>query len=160
MNSMLTWVADNCAWLIPILLGVVTLVVVWKQLALQTVATIISWVQDEKVRESRRILYGLEGVLYDQWTEDWKQAADRASQAFNSAGLLLRGDLVVRFLSRRWWRATRPLVRRTWVIVKLRVEERQKQEPNVFKEFEWLAKGAGTAGSRACKSSPASLGIQ
>jgi hypothetical protein len=108
----------------------------------QTIATIISWVQAEEIRQSRRLLYDLEKTKAisrlpaDQWEEEWKQAADRISQAFNSAAIIAKLDPRLQEI---WIRPTRRAILTSWSIVKPRLEERRKEEGDLWKEFEWLA---------------------
>lgn len=111
----------------------------------QTLATIISWVQAEEIRQSRGLLYDLERTQTisklppDRWEEEWKQAADRVSQAFNSAAIIAKLDPR---LQKVWISPTRRAILRSWRIVKPRVEERRKEEGDLWQEFDWLAEAA------------------
>lgn len=111
----------------------------------QTIATIISWVQAHDIRESRRQLFEWEDkkaisqIPIDQWQEDWKQAVDRVSQAFNSAAIVAKQD---RRLQEVWIKPTRRAILRSWKIAEPRLRERRKQIHDLWEEFEWLAKKA------------------
>ena len=111
----------------------------------QTIATIISWVQAEEIRESRRLLFDLEDkqaiskLPADQWQEEWKQAADRVSQAFNSAAIVAHRD---ERLEEIWIRPTRRAILKSWWIAQPRIRERRKQVDDLWQQFEWLAKKA------------------
>jgi hypothetical protein len=111
----------------------------------QIIATIISWVQAEEIRASRHLLYTNETELSisrlsaKKWKDDWKQAADRVSQAFNSAAIVAQQDTR---LQRIWMLPTKNAILKTWSIVQPRIHERRQEEPGLWREFEWLAKTA------------------
>ena len=108
----------------------------------QTLATIISWVQAEHIRESRKLLFDLEDkkgisrLPISQWDEDWKQAADRVSQAFNSAAIIAQQD---RRLQNIWIGPTRRAILQSWEIAQPRIRQRREQLSDLWQEFEWLA---------------------
>ena len=150
-----SWVAQVVETIVVVVLAPVAL---W-QLALQrkatvdqatatlhqTIATIISWVQAEEVRESRRLLFDLEDkrkistLPADQWDEQWKRAADRVSQSFNSAAIVARQDLRLQDI---WIWPTRRAILKSWTIAQPRILERRAEAPDLWKEFEWLASKA------------------
>ena len=105
----------------------------------QTLATVISWVQDEQIRSDREKLYDLEKVLseisIDEWEEESKKIAGRVSQCFNSAAIVVRMDKKLQVL---WVCKTRKVITRTWKIVKPLIDERRKKEPDLWENFEWL----------------------
>lgn len=111
---------------------------------LQTIATIISWVQAEEIRQSQRLLYDLEEsdkistLSADKWKPEWKQAADRVSQSFNSAAIIAEQHPKIQDI---WIRPARRTILTSWKIAQPRIEERRKQESDLslWKEFEWLA---------------------
>lgn len=111
----------------------------------QTVATVITWVQSQEIRESRRLLYDLEDeraislLPAEQWDARWKQAADRVSQAFNSAAIIAKQD---QRLQEIWIRPTRRAILRSWHIAQPRIRERRKQQDDLWQDFDWLAKKA------------------
>jgi hypothetical protein len=111
----------------------------------QTTATIISWVQAQEIRESRGLLYRLDEKLKiserngKRWKEEWNQAADSVSHCFNSAAIVVQQDLR---LEKVWVQRTKPIIRRTWKIVQPRILMRRIEIPDLWKDFEWLAKRA------------------
>ena len=118
---------------------------------LQTFATIISWINANDIRESRRLLYHLEETQsisarsIDEWEEEWRQAADRASQAFNNAAIVALSDSP---LHEQWIHPTRRAIVKTWHIVQPRVMERREEQSDLWKEFESLA----TKATESCTS--------
>lgn len=114
----------------------------------QTIATVLTWVQAEHIRESRGVLYKLEEARSistlpaEQWEEHWKQAADRVSQAFNSAGTIAKLDPS---LHEAWIRPARRSILRSWNIAQPRIEERRHEEGEyTWEDFKWLAEKART----------------
>ena len=111
----------------------------------QTIATVISWVQAEEIRESRRLLFEMEDSKAiserpaEEWKDEWKQAADRVSQAFNSAAIVVKQD---ERLQDAWVRPTRRAILKSWWIAKPRILERRKQAEDLWQEFDWLAERA------------------
>ena len=112
---------------------------------LQTIATVISWVQAEEIRQSRRLLFELEStdkissLPINKWQEEWKQAADRVSQCFNSAAIVAQQDARLQDI---WIHPTRQAILKSWTIAQPRILERRAQEEHLWKEFEWLAEKA------------------
>jgi hypothetical protein len=108
----------------------------------QTFATIVSWVQAEEIRESRRLLFEFEDTLrtrqVDHWEREWVQAADRVSQAFNSVAIIALRDPQ---LNEGWIQPTRHVIVRIWKIVEPRILARRMQENDagLWLEFEQLA---------------------
>jgi len=100
----------------------------------QTLATVISWVQADSVRESRRLLLDLEKNLRistwpaHRWQPKWKDAADRVSSTFNSAALVAQRDAR---LQKVWIRPTRRAILLSRHVVQPRIEERRKEEGRI-----------------------------
>lgn len=111
----------------------------------QTVATIISWVQAEDIRNSRRVLYQLQKeknikeLPGDKWQEEWQQHADRVGQSFNSAAIIAKLD---ERLQEIWVRPSRRPILKSWLITNPRIVERRQKETGLWNEFEWLAETA------------------
>ncbi len=111
----------------------------------QTVATVITWISAEEVRQSRKVLFDLDDqrmicrVPPDQWDSLWKDAADRTSQAFNSAGIIAKQDPRLQDI---WIRPTRRAILKSWHIAYPRIQERRKQQADLWQDFEWLAQKA------------------
>lgn len=109
----------------------------------QTIATIISWAQADTVLESRKLLFELEDekkisrLPIDQWEKKWKEVADHVSQAFNSAGLLVKAD---QELEKLWVKPTRRAIMKSWWIARPRIQERRReQQDDLWQDFDLLA---------------------
>jgi hypothetical protein len=149
--SLPTWVAAIAASAACVV-AVVTLIVVWRQLAVQTAAAVLSIAQDNGVRMARKVLFDAErdhkisrlrsaelpavpGVAVspkpptpvppNEWRDRWKQNADRVCQSFNAAAYLLQRDLVARCLLRAYIRGTRRAILRSRYIAWPRMRERR-----------------------------------
>lgn len=111
----------------------------------QTIATVISWVQAEEIRASRHLLFEAEDsqrisrLPVEQWKQDWRQAADRVAQAFNSAGIVVQQD---ERLQKAWVRPTRRAILKSWWIAQPCIRERRKEQNDLWQEFDWLAEKA------------------
>lgn len=150
-----SWVAQVLETVVVMLLAPVALWQLWLQRKAtldqatatlhQTIAIIISWVQAEEIREGRRLLFDLEDkqaiskLPVDQWKEEWKQAADRVSQSFNSAAIVAQQDPRLQEI---WIRPTRRAILKSWEIAQPRIRERRSDLADLWREFEWLAKKA------------------
>lgn len=118
-----------------------------KSTRVQTISTVISWVQAEEIRESRRLLYTLEReksisrLPAKEWEETWKLAADRVSQCFNSAAII---TLLDPSLEKLWVEKTKSVIPTMWNIVQPRIRERREmaKDQNLWQEFGWLAERA------------------
>lgn len=111
----------------------------------QTIATIVTWVQAEDIRQSRSFLYDLEeteqisripGV---EWKEEWSKAGDQVCHSFNSAAIIAGLDPA---LQESWVRPMRRAIILSWHIVRPRIDERRKDQADLWEGFEWLANEA------------------
>ena len=157
--------AKACTWaeaaqVVAMVATLVMLAVVWVQLAVQTVGAILSSAQDEDIRQARGLLFAAEdkhGISKlrctddpntDEWQTDWKQAADRVSQNWNSVAFLLRIDPVARFLISSYIKGTRRTILKSHFIAQPRIRQRRDTSPggqsDLWQDFDWLAKKAAT----------------
>jgi len=102
----------SAAQIIAMIATLVTLVGVWSQLAVQTVVAILSTAQQTQIRDARGRLFVAEDASgisslpcssearTNQWTPEWKAAADEVCQNWSSVAYMLRIDPVARFLIR------------------------------------------------------------
>ena len=79
---------------------------------------VVSYLQDEQVRDARRILIGLNERPIESWTKEEHAAADLALRRFNSVPIMIRKHLIpIDFVLPEWenalmlcWRSAKPLV--------------------------------------------------
>ncbi len=116
-----------------------------KRGAVHTFETIISLAQAEEIVSSRKLLFDMEDdkaiskIPASKWQDDWKRAARRVSQAFNSAGVIVRLD---KRLEKIWVRQTRRSILKSWWIAQPYIQERHKRADDLWEGFNWLAKEA------------------
>jgi hypothetical protein len=149
----ITWA--GAAQIVVLFATVVMLVVVWVQLAVQTVVAILGTAQDETIRLARERLYDAEethGISKlcsshlsrsdNKWDKAWKDDADRVSQSWNTVGYLLQRDVVANLL-RKYIAKTRRAILKTRYIVQPRIAERRAVsrggQPDLWDDFDWLA---------------------
>lgn len=113
----------------------------------QTFATIVSWIEAEDVRASRRLLFdtedarGISRLPVSQWEQDWKQAVDRVSSTLNAAASVVRLDPR---LWDMWALPSRRLILKSWEIAEPRIRQRRAEagSATLWADFEWLAQRA------------------
>ncbi len=131
---------------IALVIGFLALWVVGKQLALQTVGTIFTLVQNQSVRDARRQLFkqeencSISELPICEWHDEWKLNADIACQAFNTAAVLLRHNSIASFLTRnRYIRDTQRIIIKIHQIALPQIEYRRNiHQSDLWHDFDWL----------------------
>lgn len=152
---------DGAAQIVAMGATLVMLVVVWNQLAVQTVVAILASAQEAAVREARGRLFAAEeshGISKlrctrdpktNQWQHDWEQTADEVCQSWSSIAFLLRIDPVARSLIAPYMVKARRAILKSHFIAQPRITQRRTTseggQSDLWDDFDWLAGTAAKA---------------
>ncbi len=100
---------------------------------------LIKYIQDEKVREARRVLIGELGVKnkdYKKWSEAEKEQVEIACHAYNFAGLMADHNLIKKDFVARGWRDS---IIKCWSTAEPKImDDRKKRGGNFLDKFKML----------------------
>jgi len=123
---------------------VISLFFIYRQLRHMRVSTMatafskaLEIIQDENRRTDRRIVFGLEGVPLEQWTEEQRLAGERVIHSYDQVGTMIQAEMFDKELIVDSWgnslRQAKPL------LMPLVVEYREKwKSDEIWDGFEWL----------------------
>ena len=86
--------------------------------SLSAFIAVVDFLQEEHVREARRILVSLAGKNFETWTTEERDATDLALRRYNSVATIVQNHLIpINFVLPEWenslilcWEAAQPLV--------------------------------------------------
>jgi|SRR3972149_4416737 len=104
----------------------------------QAYSVAVDRLQDEKVREARRLIFKLTGKPLEKWSGDEKAAAEVVCHTYDVVGQMVRHNLLSKKIILDSWG---PSLRRSWPILEPLVKNyRQEFSANEFwDDYEWLA---------------------
>jgi hypothetical protein len=108
---------------------------------------IVAVVQDQSMREARRRVFALRDTDLNQWTEENISDVEKVCQSYDIFGILCRHRLVPTKMVIDSWRDSLTLA---WSICEPYVASlrAQREAPEFWDDFEWLAKQAQKRGRR------------